>query len=99
VIWDEVGQYSPWVLIGTVILAIVRGWMVPRRVMVDLVALWQKRAEDAEKRAEQWEAAFKAESKTSSMLAAQNGELLESGRLTQHIADSIPKWGEHRAGG
>ena len=95
-IWEGVQAYSPWVVIGTVILAITRGWLVPRRVMVDLVALWQKRAEDAEKRADQWQAAAEANSRTVAIQASQIGELMESGRLTQHIADSIPKRGERR---
>lgn len=95
-VWDQLRGYPPWVVIATGILAIIRGWLVPRRVMVDLVALWQKRAEDAERRADQWQAAAEANSRTVAIQASQIGELLESGRLTQHIADSIPKRGEHR---
>jgi len=72
-------------------------------VMIDLVALWQKRSEDAEKhaeaaekRAEQWQAAYHAVAKTASTQAAQIGELMETSRLTQHIVDSIPRRGDQQ---
>jgi hypothetical protein len=82
---------------------VLRGWLVPKRVLTDALAVHADRLADKDQVIAQisaerdaWKGAYQAEAQTNSTLAAQNGELMEGARLAQHIADSIPRTNQRR---
>lgn len=60
--WDSLGvltvQGGPWGVIVLTIVAIIRGWLIPRRTH-------QERVSDLKQQAEDWRAAYLSEQKVS----------------------------------
>jgi len=94
----DFGTVAPSTLVAMGILAIFRGWLVPRRVLDALVKASADRVSDAgervtsaDKTAAEWKDAYLAEAKINDVQARQITQLLDASRATQAVIAAIPK--------
>lgn len=88
-----VGQLSAAGLLAVVVLAIVRGWLVPRKVLEEARADRERQIEDAKAQCADWKAAFQAAEQARQVLAGQVDELLELARATDEFIRTTPRPG------
>lgn len=103
----DTGSLTAGAILGIAIISIIRGWLVPRKVLEDVqkassaaIELQEKRLIDrdeenarlvAEK--DDWKTAERLGAQTNAILVRQVEELLEAGKLAQAIANSLPSSG------
>lgn len=75
-------------ILTLVVLGILRGWLVPRRVLEEARADREARLDDMRKQVDDWKAAFTASEQRATVLAGQVGELLELARATDEFIRS-----------
>ncbi len=92
----DISQVSAWSIVAIFVIAILRGWLVPRRTLMDRVedkeaTIKDKNltiaAKDATIAAKDVEVASWRDAATTSQ--GQVNELLEAGRTTQHVITSL----------
>lgn len=88
---DIVGLAGPGAMLTLVIVAIVKGMLVPRSVLEDVRKDRDARLQEVQAVADMWKEAFQESDKRSSILAEQNRELLQQGRTTNSLIAAIPK--------
>ncbi len=87
----DISQVSAWSIVAIFVIAILRGWLVPRRTLMDRVE--DKQATITDKNAviaaKDVEIAYWREAATTSQ--EQVNELLEVGRTARHVIASLPE--------
>lgn len=85
------------VVVLLVVISLIRGWLVPRRVLMDAVALSADRLNDKEienrrlaAERDAWHGAFDAESKINASYARQAEDFTETSRTMIHLLESLP---------
>lgn len=76
-------------LLALFVLAVLRGWLVPRKSVDQMLAVKEERIVQAEKRGDEWKAAYEAATARADQLADQNDQLQEVGKTTAAILDSM----------
>lgn len=91
-VWlEHIQTFGPASLLGVLLLAIILGKLVPSRVMDARVKDKEEQLRRLADDRDDWKAAYTTEAKTNSTLVRQNEELLDGARLSQAIAQAIPK--------
>ncbi len=80
-------------ILGATVLAILKGWLVPRKVVEEARADREARIADYQAQVADWKAAFKASEEARQVLAGQVGELLELARATDDFIRTTPRPG------
>lgn len=88
-----VGNLSAVAILGATVLAILRGWLVPRKVLEEARADREARIADAQAQVADWKAAFQAAEQARQVLAGQVSELLELARATDDFIRTTPRPG------
>lgn len=83
-------QGSAVTILAGVVLAIIRGWLVPRKTLEDVRADRDARVAAAEAREEQWRQAYLTGQDTIRQLTQQHDELLEIGRTNSAVIQALP---------
>lgn len=96
--WGEFdfGQLSLGSILGLTILAVIRGWLVPRRVLTDRVADAEGRVKDAhderdriQKDSNDWRDAYLAERRVNDTLSRQITDLIEANQTAHNVVRAL----------
>ncbi len=90
---SRVGNLSAAAILGGVVLAILRGWLVPRKVLEEARADREARIADYQAQVADWKAAFQASEQARAVLAGQVSELLQLARGIDEFIRSTPQPG------
>jgi hypothetical protein len=77
---------ATWLLLGG---SIARGLLTPRRTVDALLTARDGEIDRANKRADEWHAAYETERHRADLLADQNRELIEVARTVEHVMQSL----------
>ncbi len=80
-------------ILALAVLAVLRGWLVPRKVLEEAREDREARLVDMRQQVDDWKAAFQASEQRATVLAGQVGELLELARATDEFVRSVPRGG------
>lgn len=83
-------------VLGFVVLAIIAGKLVPRKVVEDVRADRDARLEEANKRGDEWRAAAEAQDARNDLQAQQIQQLLDIGRTTNALVEGLTKAAQER---
>ncbi len=76
-------------ILAMTVLGILRGWLVPRKVLEEARADREARLSDMRAQVDDWKAAFQAADARATVLAGQVGELLELARATDEFVRAL----------
>ena len=82
------------IFVGFVIFAFVKGWVIPASQMRNLLDVLTGRVTDANKRGDDWYAAYLIEREKNEVLVEVVGKLTIVGETTDKILKSLPPHGE-----
>lgn len=89
----DIGQYivqgGPWALIGTGLIAILKGRLVPAKTMESRMRDKDERIEDKKIEADRWRKAYEASEESRKTSEAQVDQLLEQGRTTNILLTTL----------
>lgn len=91
------GQLSASAILAVFVLSILRGWLVPRRVMDDRLA--DARAENAnlKEQVQLWQGIARDNGATATSAVRQSDQLLEVARTTDQVLRALPQGREDAA--
>ena len=89
--YDQIG-FGAIVVFG--VLAVLRGWIVPRSTVVDLRTDRKERLDEIASERDDWKQAYLVSEQARMLLVSQNGELLELAKTANHILSALPSTGE-----
>lgn len=81
-------------LVTFMVLSLLRGWVVPRSVLVDRMADKDKQIAALEKERDSWHTAHDVSEAGRAELKRQNGELLTSAQISNRFMESARAWFE-----
>jgi hypothetical protein len=77
-------------IVATSVLAVVRGWLVPRRSVDQLIQVQAERLAEARLREQEWRAAWDAERQTRRILDQHTSDVLEGLRTVEALLRALP---------
>lgn len=89
-----VGEVSTAALLGLAILALLRGWLVPRSVLDDVRRDRDTRLADCQAQITDWRDAYRAADARADILAGQVDELVHQARTTEQVLQSLARVAE-----
>lgn len=84
-----VGVGAPGVLLAAFVLAVMRGWLVPRREIDRTDAIHEARLKEARERAEEWKATALATADRNEALTQTVNELRQVGRSANALMEAL----------
>lgn len=81
-------------LVTFMVLSLLRGWVVPRSVLVDRMADKDSRIAALEKERDAWHTAHDVSEAGRAELKAQNGELIRSAEISNRFMETARAWFE-----
>lgn len=83
-------------LVTFMVLSLIRGWVVPRSVLVDRIADKQSQIDNLVKERDDWKEAYNKKAEINAELLKQNGALLDGAETTNKLLDALRmrmEWG------
>jgi len=94
--WNQLSPYLVFGGIGSCIVSVltglIRGWIVPGRVVDRLDQAHARQVEFEKRRGDEYKAAWEASDQRGDLLASQVSELLSIGRNTASVLSSLQQW-------
>lgn len=89
--WTGLANVGAGTVVIIIVISILRGWLVPRRVMQDRMSDKDRSLADVRRERDLWRSAAQAKDATIAVQARQFDELYEAARVTRDILSAIPK--------